>query len=296
MLGRDFAGTNSNIGLGAVQKATVVEQPQIDLAGALTKSYTGWNDAKNKQALTEALKSGDNEAINNAYADYDVVGALSRNQALADMQSKMDWQEKMGDIAYQRDLNKLNIAQKNAMDLANYKASLTNANAKPTEKMRNYQFLLEQGYTPEQATKAVFSNGKSDGISSDVQNQSTQNAQRGIDALKELADTNALGIYSAHSPLKSTQNARGKLSGAIAAIAPMGIQRLKDAGVSGVNTLGEFMTYIGLPQNPTSAEIKGALPIIAQTLGLDNPYNTNQTMMPQGNFANMSDDELLKGL
>ena len=45
----------------------------------------------------------------------------------------------------------------------------------------------------------------------------------------------------------STRLAEGELASAIAGIAPTAIQRLKNAGVSGVNTLGEFMTYVGLP-------------------------------------------------
>ena len=60
----------------------------------------------------------------------------------------------------------------------------------------------------------------------------------------------------------------GRVSSSVAAIAPLAIQNLKNAGVSGINTLDEFMTYVGLPANPTSEEIQGALPMISQILGV----------------------------
>lgn len=102
--------------------------------------------------------------------------------------------------------------------------------------------------------------------------QSQAVAQRGLEELQGIADRNNIGAATRWRNSKGligkeTRQDLGKISGAIAAVAPMAISKLKEAGVSGINSLQEFMTYIGLPDNPTSQEIAGALPIIRNTLG-----------------------------
>lgn len=74
-----------------------------------------------------------------------------------------------------------------------------------------------------------------------------------------------------------TRLAQGQLSSAIAGIAPVAIQKLKSAGVSGINSLPEFMTYVGLPENATNEQIKGALPLIKQIVGYEEPVAQGQT-------------------
>jgi hypothetical protein len=196
----------------------------------------------------------------------------------------------MADIAHQRDLEKLGIANTNAINLANLKAELDRINNKPTDKMRNYQFMIDKGVSPEEALASTFNNSKA-GVTSKAREQSTANAKLGLETLKQLSENGSLGIFNKYNVTDEGQASKGKLSAAIAAIAPMGIQRLKDAGISGVNTLDEFMTYVGLPRNPTSKEIAGALPIIAQTLGID-----ASTLGKAHNYKEQSDEELLKGL
>lgn len=66
-----------------------------------------------------------------------------------------------------------------------------------------------------------------------------------------------------------TRKAQGELAAAIAGIAPIAIQRLKEAGVSGINTQGEFFNYIGLPPDATNEQIAGALPNIKKIVGYE---------------------------
>jgi hypothetical protein len=70
----------------------------------------------------------------------------------------------------------------------------------------------------------------------------------------------------------------GKISSAVAAVAPRAIAQLKKAGVSGINTKGEFMQYIGLPENPTSQQILGALPMMAEIAGVKNPLDSGNAV------------------
>ncbi len=106
--------------------------------------------------------------------------------------------------------------------------------------------------------------------------QSEETARRGLAELQGVADRGNIGAWSRWRQGMGilgdeAEQDLGKQSAALAAIAPAAISKLKEAGVSGVNSLPEFMTYIGLGEDPTSEQIAGALPIIANTLGFSDP-------------------------
>ena len=137
--------------------------------------------------------------------------------------------------------------------------------------------------------------------------KSLNNAQLGVNTMKSIADAGNLGKGQGISSWwnDDVRYDQGRLSGAIAAVAPRAIAKLKAAGVSGVNTLGEFMTYVGLPQNATSDQIAAAVPLISQIIGAENPYSANQnggveqtkgSKVNMNIFSNMSDEDLLRGL
>lgn len=99
MLNKDYAGINSRIGLGAIQNATVVGKDRPDLGKALADAYSQYDSYNKQQALTEALKNNDQNAINNAMADInpmayaqmlksDAQRAEDRKWALDDMATK----------------------------------------------------------------------------------------------------------------------------------------------------------------------------------------------------------------
>lgn len=118
--------------------------------------------------------------------------------------------------------------------------------------------------------------------------------QSSIQALEKLSDEDNLTYWdraraSVGMGSTSTRLAEGELASAIAGIAPTAIQRLKSAGVSGVNTLGEFMTYVGLPENATNDQIRGALPLIKQIVGYEQPVVQEQTPEQQAEKKAVAD-------
>ncbi len=81
-------------------------------------------DKTNRENLINAIKGGNQEEIDTAFATYSPADYINRQQKLADIQERKDWQLKMADIAHQRDLEKLGIANTNAVNLANLKSNL----------------------------------------------------------------------------------------------------------------------------------------------------------------------------
>lgn len=97
-------------------------------------------------------------------------------------------------------------------------------------------------------------------------------------ALKDLYDLAQSGKIDALS--KSTDNwfltkkaseRIGKREAALASLLPLTNSVARASGGSGINTLGEMMAYLGMPENATSAQIAGALPGISRKLGIDIP-------------------------
>lgn len=97
-------------------------------------------------------------------------------------------------------------------------------------------------------------------------------------ALKDLYDLAQSGKIDALS--KSTDNwfltkkaseRIGKREAALASLLPLTNSVARASGGSGINTLGEMMAYLGMPENATSAQIAGALPGISRKLGIEIP-------------------------
>ena len=203
------------------------------------------------------------ETIRNAQQMSALSGEPVQNLLLQEYnQHQVEWQQKLADIEYKQ-------AQT---------AKIRKENEQP------YLSPIEE-YSQKAEIDAAIKQRQTDAKETREKAEKDENtarsmaiAQNGLDELKNVADSKDLSPYQGVTQYmpwggKSVQKAKGKTSAAVAAIAPAAIQRLKDAGVSGVNTLGEFMTYVGLPQNPTSEEIAAAIPIIADILGLENPYD-----------------------
>lgn len=97
MLNKDYAGINSRIGLGAIQNATVVGKDRPDLGKALADAYSQYDSYNKQQALTNALKNNDQNAINNAMAD---INPMAYAQMLkSDAQRAEDRQWALDDAA-----------------------------------------------------------------------------------------------------------------------------------------------------------------------------------------------------
>lgn len=251
MLNRDFARTSHDIG----RVKMVIDQPHIkeqeDWGQVMSQFLKDYKNQQNEQALTDALQSGDQEAIDKAAAAYNPQGFYDSMQRIKASRENFDQQKEL-----------LGLRNQYANEAMDKRAALA-------EKIAQIK---------------AGGNGLVN-INMGANADGSDTAQMGLDALKDIADRDSVGAWTRfRKGLKLTSDQEekdlGTISSSIAAVAPQAIARLKAAGVSGVNTMAEFMTYLGLPENPTSTEIAGALPQIAAILGKDNPYG-QQKANPQ---------------
>lgn len=106
-----------------------------------------------------------------------------------------------------------------------------------------------------------------------------QRKEAELDALIELHDLAQSGeIVSGNKETgdwwltgQSSKNI-GRRNQAISSLVPGAVKIAKDSGMSGINTLGEIMTNVGLPENPTSKQLEGALPGLVKKYGLEEQY------------------------
>lgn len=252
MLRNNIAGTLAQIGLGAKQNATVVGNDS-DFGQALAQGLGTWDKYTKKQAYIDALQGGDQEKIDSALASYNPEAYAQVMQAreqranqLADADTQFARQKELAQMNFGNQLALENVRNQHAIGLKQLSDALKNQ-------------------TDEQA--------KTDSL--DL-------AQQGINQLAQVGKDNNIGVFTnwrrEHGLTgKDVENDLGKISSGVAAIAPKAISNLKAAGVSGINSLPEFMTYIGLPQNPTSKQILGAIPMMAQIAGVKNPLAETQS-------------------
>ena len=119
-----------------------------------------------------------------------------------------------------------------------------------------------------------------------LQKDAALSALHNLDELAKSGSITALNKSTDNWALsKESSRNIGKREQALSALIPLTNAVAKASGGSGINTLGEMMAYVGLPENATSAQIKGALPGIVKKLGLEEDYyqmspvsNTNNGM------------------
>ena len=255
MLNKNFAATSAMIGRAPKM---VIEQPhftkQEDWGQVMSKFLTDYKNQTNENELKSALQSGDEEAINKAAAAYDPKGFY-------DAMQKIKATREASDLDFERKKELLGIKNQYDIDAAEKTAALAREIAR------------------------IKSGGKglvniNMGAGEDVPVVDT--AQMGLDKLQDIADRDSIGAWTRfRKGLKLTTDQEekdlGAISSSIAAIAPEAISKLKAAGVSGINTMAEFLTYLGLPENPTSQEIAGALPQISAIIGKSGNAGGQQT-------------------
>lgn len=262
MLNKDYSGAIQN----AVRNSLSLDFSPIpnkleQLPEVLSTGLDDWNNTMRKQAYENALKSGNQEEIDKALAEYNpeayanvLTAREQRQQALEDAQVERDFKKELLDLQTQRALQLEGIRQGNAMKLAEFKEGLKGL-AKEQENAKNEE----------------------------IEQQSKEQAQNAINQLYGVADRNNIGVFTdwrrKHGLTgKETEQEYGLISSAVAGIAPRAISKLKAAGVTGINSLPEFMTYVGLPENPTSQQIMGALPMMAEIAGVENPIKNKPTL------------------
>ena len=123
MIGNNIAGTLSQIGLRAVQPATVIDSGK-DMGKAIQDSLKMYNDYSKKHAYIDALQGGDQEKIDSALASYNPEAYAQVMQAreqranqLADADTQFARQKELADIQYNRSLALENLRNQNAIGL-----------------------------------------------------------------------------------------------------------------------------------------------------------------------------------
>jgi len=98
-------------------------------------------------------------------------------------------------------------------------------------------------------------------------------------ALKELDDLAKHGGITSMN--KSTDNwwlagssskNIGRREQALSALLPLTNAIARASGGSGINTLGEMLAYLGVPENATSKQLEGVLPGLVKKLGLESEF------------------------
>ena len=125
--------------IGALTTPKVTEgQAAIDFNSAANNFLSGMNQGKKlsdfvkennaKNAYLEALETGDQNAIDKAYASYDPMGyaKMVRDREASDLQYERN--KELADIAFQRSMQLEGMRNANARSLAELKAGLTGAN------------------------------------------------------------------------------------------------------------------------------------------------------------------------
>lgn len=159
MLRRNFAETTDRIGATnfydmAMDFHNRQKQKELD-ANEIMSGYQKGVDMQRRNALADALQSGDKDAINKAAAAYNPEGQLDYiqriEQARADADLEFQRQKELADYNNSLALDKQEKLYALKRDLESIKGGYG------TAAMQNAAYLVNQGYTPEQANAMAFS-------------------------------------------------------------------------------------------------------------------------------------------
>lgn len=113
--------------------------------------------------------------------------------------------------------------------------------------------------------------------------QKAQQKEAALDALHTLKNIGDKGYWSggiggwnnesdSRWNSQTTAEVLGKREQALSALLPLTNSIARASGGSGINTVGEMMAYLGVPENATSAQLKGAIPGLVKKLGLESEF------------------------
>lgn len=107
----------------------------------------------------------------------------------------------------------------------------------------------------------------------EVQKQAALSALHELDDLAKNGGINSLNKSTENWGLsgESSKNI-GRREQALSTLVPLTAKVAHDAGISGINSVGEAMLYLGIPANATSKQIEGMLPGVIKKLGLEEDY------------------------
>ena len=328
MLRRDFARTTDSIGATDFYKMAMdfhdrQKQKELD-ANEIMSGYQKGVDMQRKNALADALQSGDEEAINKAAAAYNPQGQLDYiqriKQARADADLAFQRQKELADYNHALDMKKQDALYNLKNNLEAIKGGYG------TAAQQNVAFLTGQGYSPEEAAMMVFggqnptlnlSNLGKKGFeaydkkigedlaarqkeareANEEYNQVASNVDRIMDLLPQAKTESFIDRKTPtmfFSP--EVQEARGELRNLLGGMRLDQMQYLKGA-VS--DNEQKFLSDVvsGDLTKYTPSEIKGAVNSIRRKAEqIRDKFAQQSAWAGQKNWSEVSDDELLGGL
>ena len=157
--------------IGRMTRPELYKPLTIDFAGAIDDYYNTKNAAQQNRREEERLQAEKDARQQQADALMRWQSVIDQDETLSpiekelyrqDMDAYSKYRQGQQDFSNTQELEK--IRQQNALGLASYKNKLDIALARikggqGTTKQQNYEWLLGQGYTPEQAMAMTFGSG-----------------------------------------------------------------------------------------------------------------------------------------
>ena len=157
--------------IGRMTRPELYKPLTIDFAGAIDDYYNTKNAAQQNRREEERLQAEKDARQQQADALMRWQSVIDQDETLSpiekelyrqDMDAYSKYRQGQQDFSNTQELEK--IRQQNALGLASYKNKLDMALARikggqGTTKQQNYEWLLGQGYTPEQAMAMTFGSG-----------------------------------------------------------------------------------------------------------------------------------------
>lgn len=286
MLNKDYANTILNANRwGLSLDFSPVPNKWEKLPQVVSQGISDWDKVQKTNAYVNALQGGNQDEINQAWSAYDPQGFANYQQDQARRAEERQWH--LDDLESQRQFQREQQDRSLANQMRMFNMRQQAGQQAEADRENQLKSALESGMITadeyNQAKRRDLLGEIAKTVEPDVtEEQSRKQAQDSINQLAGVAERNNIGIFTdwrrSHGLTGAeTEREYGRISSAVAGLAPRAIAKLKESGVSGINSLPEFMTYIGLPQNPTSAQIAGAIPMMAQIAGVDNPLANQPT-------------------
>lgn len=286
MLNKDYANTILNANrLGLSLDFSPVPNKWEKLPQVVSQGISDWDKVQKTNAYVNALQGGNQDEINQAWSAYDPQGFANYQQDQAQRAEERQWH--LDDLESQRQFQREQQDRSLANQMRMFNMRQQAVQQAETDRENQLKSALESGMITadeyNQAKRRDLLGEIAKTVEPDVtEEQSRKQAQDSINQLAGVAQRNNIGVFTdwrrSHGLTGAeTEREYGRISSAVAGLAPRAISKLKEAGVSGINSLPEFMTYIGLPQKPTSEQIAGAIPMMAQIAGVDNPLANQPT-------------------
>lgn len=285
MLNRDFARTSHDIG----RVNMIIDQPHIkeqqDWGQIMSKFLTDYKKQQNEEALTSALQSGDEEAINKAAAAYDPQAAMQERLSRMAEQRKFDQQKELANINNAAALERANLVRSGGANggFGNTEAGLAlgiaSGQVEATPEMQQWAFNKLAGNSAQGAYDIAYNKKKGAKTAEQElaqvqqqkmmqdQNQAIDNLVGDIEANEELVGVYSpirakLGRYTGGKIGYSNKQLeeRGNLIRQVGNIQNDIIAKARAAGQTGINTIAEIQQATkGLDENSSAKELIGAL-------------------------------------